>query len=491
MLTGSTPLHFPNQLSPMNETKKPHAPHSTDASLTPKRSIWKWTLGLGALLGMGAWYFFSPPKAPVDSPGGVGRGPGGGGPGGGGGYSGGGMHGGGYSGSRGGRGVTPVSTALAAKGELKVYLSALGTVNALNTAAVKTNVAGELLKIYFTEGQLVKAGDILAEIDSRQYRIYLAQTEGQLARDVAQLSNVRRDLERYQSAKTSVTQQQIDTAMANVAQYEGTVQADQASVDNFKLQLSYCRVPAPISGRAGLRMVDQGNMVRPTDAGLVVITQEQPISVVFSIPEDDLPQIRRALAAGTTLEVEAYDRGMKTRLATGRLIAVDNQIDATTGTVRLKASFANEDFALFPNQFVNIRMLTETQEGVTMIPNSAIQLNGPARFVFVVKPDETVERRAITVGRTEGEKTVVNDGLVAGETVVTEGVDRLQSGSKVMARTPIPEAPAATGRGMGGMGGRGGKDGKSGKFGPGGPGGPGGRWEKTDKGAPAVDGPKT
>jgi multidrug efflux system membrane fusion protein len=370
-------------------------------------------------------------------------------------------------------GVTPVSTAVAAKGELKVYLSALGSVTALNTTTVKANATGELMAIHFAEGQVVKAGDVLAEIDPRPYRISLEQAEGQLARDTALLENVRRDVERYENAREAVTQQQIDTSKANVAQYEGIVRADQASVANFKLQLSYCSVRAPITGRVGLRLVDQGNMIRTSDPGIVVIAQEQPISVVFSIPEDSLPTIRKAMLEGRKLPVDAYDRGMKVRLATGELFAVDNQIDATTGTVRLKAQFTNEDEGLFPNQFVNVRMLTEVQEGVTLIPNSAIQLAGTTRFVFVVKPDETVERRTVTVGRTEGERTVITDGVVAGETVVTEGVDRLQSGSKVMARTPVLEAPAPAERGGGGAapgaqkGGRGGKGGKGGKAGPG------------------------
>ena len=357
--------------------------------------------------------------------------------------------GGGFGGFRrsGRGGTTPVSTAVAEKGELKVYISALGSVTALNTTTVKANATGELIAIHFTEGQVVKAGDLLAEIDPRPYRISLEQAQGQLARDTALLENVRRDVERYENAKEAVTQQQIDTSKANVAQYDGIVRADQASVENFKLQLSYCSVTAPISGRVGLRMVDKGNMIRASDPGIVVIAQEQPISVVFSIPEDSLPQVRKAIADGTQLGVDAYDRGMKVRLASGTLFAIDNQIDATTGTVRLKAQFANEDHGLFPNQFVNVRMLTEVQQNVTLIPNSAIQLAGTTRFVFVVKSDETVERRTVTIGRTEGEKTVITDGIAVGETVVTEGLDRLQPGSRVMTRTPVADAPAGGERG--------------------------------------------
>lgn len=424
----------------MNKPENPHHSHASRASAPSKRAAWKWAVPVALVLAMVGIYIFFPPKERPSAAANAfpGRGKGG------------------FF----GRGATPVSTAAAAKGELKVYLTSLGTVNALNTATVKSNATGELIKIHFTEGQLVKAGDLLAELDSRQYRISLDQAEGQLARDSASLRNARLDLKRYEEAKSVLTQQQLDTAKATVDQYEGTVRADQAAVDNFKLQLSYCRVTAPISGRVGLRMVDQGNLIRPADAGIVTITQEQPISVVFSIPEDSLPQVRKAMAEGRKLEAEAYDRGMKTRLATGTLVAVDNQIDPTTGTVRLKALFANEDHGLFPNQFVNVRMLTEVQENVIMIPNSAVQLSGQDRFLFVVKSDETVERRTITVGRSEGERTVIASGLALGEVVVTEGLDRLQSGSKVIAKVPIPEAPA----GGGGRGERG-KRGDKGKRG--------------------------
>lgn len=424
----------------MNKTEDPQPSHSPDVDSSAKGSVRKWVLTIVLLLvGVGVFVFYPPKQAPAPSPSGFG----------------------GRGSSRGGRAATPVSTAAAEKGELKVYLSALGSVSALNTTTVKSSVTGELLKINFSEGQLVKAGDLLAEIDSRQYRISLAQAEGQLARDTALLANARLDLERYVNAKGTMTQQQIDTARATVGQYEGTVRADQGTVDNFKLQVAFCSVTAPISGRAGLRLVDQGNLIRTADPGIVVIAQEEPISVVFSIPEDALPQIRRSMTAGNQLGVDAYDRGMKTRLASGKLVAVDNQIDATTGTVRLKALFANADHGLYPNQFVNVRMLTEVQESVTTIPNSAIQLSGAARFVFVVKPDETVERRTITVGRTEGEKTVITDGLAVGEIVVTEGLDRLQSGSKVITRTVIPDAPAPSGRG--GKGPRSGEKGKRGQ----------------------------
>lgn len=351
---------------------------------------------------------------------------------------------GGFGGSGGGRngrmggGPTPVSIAAITEGDLHVYLSALGSVTAITTITVKTQVDGPLLSINFSEGQLIKAGDPLAEIDPRPFQAALDQAEGQLARDTALLENAKRDFDRYQNAKEAVTTQQLDAAQATVGQYDGTVRTDQGMVDNDRLQVSYCHITAPITGRVGLRMVDAGNIIHSSDPGLAVITQEEPIDVVFSIPEDNLPVIRKALAAGQELPVEAYDRALVAKLATGHLVALDNQVDLTTGTVRLKAEFTNADHGLFPNQFVNVRMLTETQHDVLLTPNSALQINGTARFVFVVKADDTVERRTVTVGRTEGEQTVVTDGLALGDKVVTEGLDRLQNGTKVITRTPVP-----------------------------------------------------
>jgi multidrug efflux system membrane fusion protein len=399
---------------------------ATPAGAAPKRSLWWITIVVLIIVAGGGYYWFSKRSAAPAAAGAAG-GPGGGGRGGRGGF---------------GSGAVPISSEKAVTGELRVYLSALGSVTPLNTITVRSRADGELLKINFAEGQLVKAGDLLAEIDSRSYRVALEQAEGQLARDTALLENARRDLERYQNAAEAVTQQQVDSATATVAQYAGSVRSDHGSVENYKLQLSYCRVTAPISGRVGLRLVDQGNLVRSGDStGIVVITQEEPISVIFSIPEDNLPRIRKAMAAGRELIVDAYDRAMQTRLASGKVVALDNQIDATTGTVRLKANFANEDHGLFPNQFVNVKILTEVQENAVLIPSSAIQLSGAARFVFVVKADDTVERRTITVGRVEGEKSAVIEGIKAGEVVVTEGLDRLQNGAKVAGRTPVATKP--------------------------------------------------
>lgn len=406
----------------MNTSDKSSAAPAGSAS---KRSLW-WIISILVLaVAVGGYFWFSKRAASSAAA----------------------AAGGGFGGGRGGRGgfgggPVPISSERAASGELRLYLSALGSVTALNTITVRSRADGELQKIHFTEGQLVKAGDLLAEIDSRSYHVALEQAEGQLARDTALLENARRDLERYKNAAEAVTQQQVDSATATVAEYQGSVRSDHGSVENYKLQLSYCRVTAPISGRVGLRLVDQGNLVRSGDStGIVVITQEEPISVIFSIPEDNLPRIRKALAAGKELSVDAFDRSMQNKLATGKLVALDNQIDATTGTVRLKALFANEDHGLFPNQFVNVKMLTEVQESATLIPTSAIQLSAQSRFVFVVKSDDTVERRTITIGRTEGEKTAVLEGITPGETVVTEGLDRLQNGSKVAGRTPVATRP--------------------------------------------------
>jgi multidrug efflux system membrane fusion protein len=330
--------------------------------------------------------------------------------------------------------AVPVVASKAHVGDLPIYIDGLGTVTAFNTVTVRTRVDGELVKVAFTEGQPVKSGDLLCEIDPRPFQVQLSQAEGQLARDTALLQNAKLDLTRYQEAREAVPRQQLDTAASNVSQFEAATKVDQSQVDNAKLQLVYCRITSPLDGVIGLRLVDQGNTVHANDAnGLATITQLEPIAVQFSIPQDNLPDVLHAMSGGQ-LVAEAYDRDLKKKLATGHLQAVDNQINASTGTVRLKAVFDNKDRMLFPNQFVNVRLLVDTKKSVVLIPVAAVQKSPHTTFVYVVKSDETVEVRPVTLGPAEGETIAVVSGVADGETVVTDGVDKLQDGTKVAAR---------------------------------------------------------
>lgn len=372
---------------------------------------------------------------------------------------------------------TPVQIAMAKSEDVAVYLTALGSVTPVGTVTVRSRVDGQLMRVLFREGQTVKAGDLLAEIDPRPFQVQLTQAEGQMARDQALLANAQIDLERYRTlfAQDSVAKQQLDTQQALVKQYEGAVKVDQGVVDNARLQLSYTRITAPVGGRLGLRQVDVGNMVRQSDTnGLVVIAQMRPMTVLFAIPEGSLPAVLKGLTGTAPLPAEAYDRDGKNKLASGSLLSVDNLIDPTTGTVKLRASFGNEDDALFPNQFVNVKLRVEMRHDATVIPQAAVQRGTPGTFVYVVKTSEkvnektdepanekanektanestnekaanekssgktsTVSIRPILLGPVSGEQVVIERGLEPGEQLVVDGADKLREGAAIEAIVPV------------------------------------------------------
>ncbi len=340
----------------------------------------------------------------------------------------------------------PVGAATVGAGDMQVVLTGIGTVTPLATITVQTQISGQLLEVGYQEGQMVKKGDFLAQIDPRPYQVTLEQAQGALAHDTGLLNQAKSDLDRYATLnrQDSIAKQQVTDAQFLVQQDEGLVTEDQASIDSSKLNLAYCHIVSPVAGRVGLRLVDPGNYVQASSAtGLVVVTQLQPISVIFDLPEDEVAEVQRQMRAGAALGVAAFDRTDTAKVADGTLTTTDNTVDTTTGTVKLRASFSNADDALFPNQFVNARLLLRTLRGVVRVPTAAVQHGAPGTYVYLVKPDDTVGVASIRTGITDGEYQQVLDGLKAGDRVVVDGTDRLRDGAKIRV---VPDAadPLAT-----------------------------------------------
>lgn len=380
------------------------------------KSRWAAVLVVAIIAGAAYWFWQGREAASTPSATSAGPGPGGGRPG------------------RFGAALAPVQAATATSEAVPRYLSGLGTVTAANTVTVRSRVDGQLLAIHFTEGQQVKAGDLLAEIDPSQFKVALAQAEGQLAKDRATLANARRDLARYQQlVKTNlVSRQELDTQQSLVSETQGTIKADEAAVASAQLQLNWSRITAPNDGRVGLKQVDIGNQISSGDTtGIVVLTQTHPIDVVFTLPENQIATVVQAQKAGKKLAVEAWDRTNKQKISEGSLLSLDNQIDVTTGTIKLKARFTNQDDALFPNQFVNARMLVDTEQNAVVIPTAALQMGNEGHFVWVLNDENKVSKHTVTPGIQDSLKVVINAGLSAGDRVVTDGIDRLTEGAKV------------------------------------------------------------
>lgn len=343
--------------------------------------------------------------------------------------------------------AVPVSVATATREPLDVRIRALGSVTPLNTVTVRSRVEGELIKVAFKEGEYVKRGQLLAEIDPRAYQVRLAQAEGQQQQNTAQLRNAENDLKRYRTLfkQDSIARQQLEAQEALVNQYRGTLKSDQAQVDDARLQLAYTRIEAPIEGRLGLRLVDVGNLVRTGDAdGLVVITQTSPISVLFSVPETRLASVLGPFREGQPLTVQAWDRDERNLLATGVLKTLDNRIDATTGTLRLRAEFENADESLFPNQFVNVQLYVSTLKDAVVIPSDTVQYGSQGTYVYLVKPDNRVTVRKLVLGPVDGDRVAVTEGLEPGDRVVLEGLDRLREGREVVVVSPDAAVPSGT-----------------------------------------------
>jgi multidrug efflux system membrane fusion protein len=337
----------------------------------------------------------------------------------------------------------PVVAVAAKQGDIHIYITGIGTVTALYTVTVHTRVNGEIMKVLFKEGDIVKKGSLLVQIDPRPYAAAVLQAEGQLARDKALLENARIDLKRYEAlaAQDSIALQQRDTQVYLVHQYEGAVKLDEGLVQSAKINLGFTHITSPFTGRIGLRFVDPGNIVHTTDTtGIAVITQEQPITVIFPIPQDSLLSVLKKLKSGESLQVEAFDRAQKQKIAAGKLLTADNQVDTTTGTIRLKAVFTNEDGALFPNQFVNASLLMETMRGVTVVPSAAIQRSSRGTYVYLVKEDQTVTVRWVKIGIYEGDIVSIEEGVSPNDLVVVEGAERLKEGSKVEVQTQGPDS---------------------------------------------------
>jgi len=404
--------------------------HGATAAVPSKRRWWLWVLVLG-VIAFGVWYYVNSRNASqaataAAAPGAAAKGKGGSGAGG---------------------FVVPVVVSTAQRGDLPVYFNGLGTVTAFNTVTVRSRVDGQLVSVAFKEGQFVHQGDLLAQIDPRPFQVQLEQALGQLAKDQAQRKDAEVNFERFKLLfkEGVIPQQQLDTQGALVGQVDGAIASDQSQIDNAKLQLTYSRITAPISGRIGLRLVDAGNIVHASDTnGLLVITQLQPIAVIFSLPQDQLPQVNAKLHAGVQLAVDAFDRDDTAKIASGKLETIDNQIDITTGTYKLKSVFTNADNALFPNQFVNVHLLVDTKHNLTIVPAAAIQRGPQGTYVYAADTDNTAKIRIVTIAQTTGDSVGLSAGLNSGDRVVIDGLDKLQDGTKI---NPSPSTGAnAAGR---------------------------------------------